>query len=225
MLDAIRTALVLAPHPDDEVLGCGGTMARLAGAGAAVHVGIVTRADPPAFPADTVAIGRREAAAAHRLLGVGQTHYLDQPAVGLDLVPGAALNRAIGVLVDAVEPDTLFIPFLGDVHVDHQRIFQAAMVAVRPRRRTIPVRVLAYETLSETNWYAPGITPAFVPDTYVDISDTIEAKLSAFACFASQIRSFPDERSATAIRALAVVRGATVFRKAAEAFMMVRQIW
>lgn len=225
MLDAIRTALVLAPHPDDEVLGCGGTIARLTQAGAAVHVGIVTRADGPSFPADTVATGRREAAAAHRLLAVRQTHYLDQPAVGLDAIPAAALNRAIGDLIEAVAPDTLFVPFLGDVHMDHQRVFQSAMVAVRPRCRRVPAQVFAYETLSETNWYAPGITPAFVPDTYVDISGTIETKLQAFACFASQVRSFPDERSITAIRALAVMRGATVFREAAEAFKVVRQIW
>lgn len=224
MLEAIRTALILAPHPDDEVLGCGGTIARLTQAGAAVHVGIVTRADGLAFPADTVAVGRREAAAAHRLLGVAQTHYLDQP-VGLDQVSDATLNRVIGALVEELAPDTLFVPFLGDVHVDHQRTFQSAMVAARPRGRAVPARIVAYETLSETNWYAPGITPAFTPNTYVDISETIEVKLQAFTCFTSQMRAFPDERSTTAICALATMRGATVFREAAEAFMVVRQVW
>lgn len=225
MLEAIRKALVLAPHPDDEVLGCGGTIAHIAKVGGHVHVGIVTRADGPGFPPDTVAIGRREAAAAHGVLGVRQTHYLDQPAVGLDMISGAELNRVVGELVESLAPDTLFVPFLGDVHVDHQRIFQAAMVAVRPRSVGVPVRVLAYETLSETNWYAPGITPAFVPDTFIDIGETIETKLRAFACFASQVREFPDERSLRALEAQAVVRGATVFRRAAEAFMTVRQIW
>lgn len=225
MLDTVRRALVLAPHPDDEVLGCGGTMARLAEFGAEVHVGIVTRADGASFPPDTVAIGRREAAAAHDILQVRRTQYLDQPAAALDRVSQAELNRVICDLVDAVAPDTLFVPFLGDVHVDHQRIFQSAMVAVRPRSLRIPARVLAYETLSETNWYAPGLTPAFVPDTFVDIGKTIEAKLRAFACFASQVRPFPDERSIRAIEAQATLRGATVFREAAEAFVTVRQIW
>lgn len=225
MFNGARKVLVLAPHPDDDVLGCGGTIVRLVEAGVAVHVGIVTRADPPLFPAKTVSTGRREAAAAHDLLGVTETHYLNQPAAALDRVSHADLNAAIAGLVEAIAPDTLFIPFAGDVHVDHQRIFQSAMVAVRPRNLRIPVCVLAYETLSETNWYAPGITPAFLPDTFVDIGTTLEAKLAAFGCFASQVRAFPDERSPTAIRALAVMRGATVFREAAEAFMLIRQIW
>lgn len=225
MLDGIGVALVLAPHPDDEVLGCGGTMARLAQAGCAVHVAIVTRADPPQFPPDLVATGRREAAAAHSLLGVRQTHYLDLPAAALDGVAEAELNRRIGAIVESVAPEVLFIPFLGDVHGDHQRVFQAAMVAARPRSRNALRAVLAYETLSETNWYAAPITPGFLPNCFLDIAATIEAKIEAFACFESQVRAFPDERSLTAIRALAQVRGATVYREAAEAFMAVRQVW
>ena len=225
MLEQFRTALVLAPHPDDEVLGCGGTMARLAQLGCAVHVGIVTRAEPPMFAAEFLATSRREAAAAHDLLEVTQAHYLDLPAAGLDGISHAVMNRSIGELVERIAPDVLFIPFVGDVHIDHQRVFQSAMVAARPRSRAAPRAVLAYETLSETNWHAAPITPGFQPDTYVDITATVEAKLSAFARFESQVRAFPDERSLIAIRALATMRGATVYREAAEAFMAIRQIW
>jgi N-acetylglucosamine malate deacetylase 1 len=103
-------------------------------------------------------------------------------------------------------------------------VFQAALVAARPRHDHAPLRVYAYETLSETNWYAPGVTPTFAPNVYVDVDTTIETKIAAFACFASQVKSFPDERSFEAIRALAAVRGATVHRRAAEAFMLIRQI-
>lgn len=224
MLEQVRTALVIAPHPDDEVLGVGGTIAKLSAQGAEVHVAIVTRGEPPRFSAEYTANVRAESAAAHRLLGVTQTHFLEFPAAELDRVGHAELNARIGELVAQVSPDTLFIPFIGDIHLDHQLVFTSALVASRPRHPGVPVRVLAYETLSETNWWAPGITPAFVPNVFVEITDTLEAKIEAFREFRSQVKEVPDERSPEVIRALALVRGAAVFRHAAEAFMLVRQI-
>ena len=224
MLEQFRTALVLAPHPDDEVLGCGGTMARLAQLGCAVHVGIVTRAEPPMFAAEFLATSRREAAAAHDLLEVTQAHYLDLPAAELDGISHAVMNRSIGELVERIAPDVLFIPFVGDVHIDHQRVFQSAMVAARPRSRAAPRAVLAYETLSETNWNAPYLTPGFLPNLFVDISDTLQRKLDAFARFESQQKPAPHERSVAALTALATLRGATVHRHAAEAFVTIRMV-
>jgi LmbE family N-acetylglucosaminyl deacetylase len=223
MIDCIDRALVIAPHPDDEVLGCGGTMARLAANGADVHVGIVTRATAR-FGPGAAETGVREARNAHQQLGVTRTHFLNLPAAELDTLPHARLNEAIGTLVAAVAPDTLFIPFVGDIHLDHQLAFLSSMVAARPRGAAPPRRVYAYETLSETNWYAPGITPAFTPNVHVDISATLERKLDALACYASQVKAFPDERSIEAVRALATLRGAAVNRRAAEAFLLLRQI-
>lgn len=224
MLARIERALVLAPHPDDEVLGCGGTIARLVAQGADVRIGVVTRGFAPDFAASQVEQVRREAARAHRRLGVVDTQYLDLPAARLDTLPRAELNRAIAALVDAVRPDTLFVPFAGDLHVDHTLVFEAAMVAARPRGQGYPLRVLAYETLSETNWSAPNVAPHFAPTVFVDIAEQLEAKLAAFACFESQCRAFPDERSIEALTALARMRGATVHRHAAEAFVLVREI-
>lgn len=224
MLARIERALVLAPHPDDEVLGCGGTIARLVGLGADVAIGVVTRGMPPQFPEDQVEQVRREAGEAHRRLGVADVRYLDLPAARLDTVPRAVLNRAIADLIDAVRPDTLFVPFVGDLHFDHKLVFDAALVAARPRGQGYPIRVLAYETLSETNWSAPYVGPPFAPTVFVDIADQLEVKLAAFACFASQCRAFPDERSIEAITALARMRGATVHCHAAEAFVLVREI-
>lgn len=223
-LDQTRCALVIAPHPDDEVLGCGGTIKRLVSAGAHVHVAIVTTAREEAFGPDVARIGRQEAALAHEYLGVRETHYLDFPAAALDTVPHATVNAALGRLMGSLRPDTLFVPFLGDVHLDHQLTFLSAMVAARPRGGQGPARVYAYETLSETNWYAPGLTPAFVPNVYFDIGDTLDAKIRAFTMFCSQIKAAPDERSVETIAALARLRGATVHRHAAEAFMLLREI-
>ena len=216
--------LVVAPHPDDEVLGCGGTMARLAAEGHAVHVLVATRGQPPAFPEEGVARVRAEMKKAHALLDIAETHELDLPAAALDTVPAAQVNAEIGDIVQAVSPDTLFLPFYGDIHGDHAIVFQAAMVAARPRHNRAPARILCYETLSETNWYAPPVTPAFIPNVYIDIDDTLERKLDAFKCFESQVRPFPEERSVEALEALARSRGATVHLRAAEAFANIRQI-
>jgi LmbE family N-acetylglucosaminyl deacetylase len=216
--------LVIAPHPDDEVLGCGGTIARCAAAGTTVHVAIVTTGRSPRFDEESVTRVRAEAEKAHTLLGVAEAHFLDLPAAELDGVTHAELNEAIGGLVNRVRPKTLFLPFVGDIHLDHQLVFRSAMVAARPRSDYYPQRLLAYETLSETNWAAPYLDPAFQPNFYMDITDTLDRKIAAFRCFESQCHSFPDERSPEALRALAQLRGATVRRHAAEAFVLLREV-
>lgn len=216
--------LVVAPHPDDEVLGCGGTMARMAEEGLDVQVAVVTSGRPPQFSEESVAQVQAEMKRAHAHLGVSQVHMLGLPAAALDTMAAAELNAAVGQLVREVRPDSLFLPFLGDIHADHQLAFLAAMVAARPRDRRVPSRILCYETLSETNWYAAPMTPAFVPNVHIDIAGTLARKLEAFAMFESQVKPFPDERSITTIEALARLRGSTVFSEAAEAFMLVRMI-
>jgi LmbE family N-acetylglucosaminyl deacetylase len=224
LISRIATALVLAPHPDDDVLGCGGTIARLAACGSRVDVAIVTRGQAPRFAEAQVAQVRAELAEAHALLGVTQTHFLDLPAAELDRVGQAEVNQAVAGIIGVVAPDTLFVPFVGDLHFDHRIVFDAAMVAARPRGSSYPRRILAYETVSETNWSAPGLSPAFQPNIFVDISDHVDAKLKAFALFASQCKSFPDERSLATLAALAALRGSTVNRHAAEAFMLIREV-
>jgi LmbE family N-acetylglucosaminyl deacetylase len=216
--------LVIAPHPDDEVLGCGGTMARLAEMGSGVEVAIVTEGKPPRYDRNGVEKLRAEAAAAHKLLGVRATHYLELPAAELDGIPHTDLNAALGALINATMPDTIFVPFVGDIHLDHQLVFRSTMVAARPRQATYPRTILAYETLSETNWSAPYVEPIFAPTVYVDIASTLDRKLAAFAAYESQCCAFPNERSPEAIRALAALRGATVHRHAAEAFVLVREV-
>jgi LmbE family N-acetylglucosaminyl deacetylase len=223
LLDA-RRVLVIAPHPDDEVLGAGGTVARLSDAGTEVTVAIVTKGGPPLFAKAATAKVRCEAHSAHAHLGVARTVFLDHPAARLDQVPHHELNRTLGELLRAVAPETLLLPFVGDIHLDHQLTFLSAMVAARPHGVESPARILCYETMSETNWNAPLLAPSFVPNVFVDISAQLERKLEAMRLYASQQRDFPHERSLAAIRALAMFRGSTVHRPAAEAFMLVRQV-
>jgi N-acetylglucosamine malate deacetylase 1 len=224
MLTTSGPVLVVAPHPDDEVLGAGGTIARLASEGRDVHVVIVTKGGPPLFDEAFIERGRAEAREAHRLLGVKETVFLDGfPAALLDTIPQSTLNAGLREAIDGVEPELLFIPFPGDLHIDHRMVAEAAFVATRPNRRHPIAAVLAYEALSETNWGVPG-TQGFTPNVFVDISRHLDLKLDAMGRFLSQLQPFPHERSLEALRALAIGRGATSGLEAAEAFVLIRGI-
>ncbi len=224
LMETLGRTLVIAPHPDDEVLGAGGTMARLAAQGSDVFVAVVTEGKPPAYDRASVEAVQAEAHEAHRILGVKETRWLGFPAAALCETSHSALNAALFELVRSIAPQTLIIPFVGDMHVDHQLIFLSSMVAARPHQPGYPEVILAYETLSETNWNAPYVTPGFAPNVFVDISDHIDRKLAAMKAFKSQVRAAPHERSLETLNALATLRGATVLKSAAEAFVMVRQV-
>jgi N-acetylglucosamine malate deacetylase 1 len=202
--------LVIAPHADDEVLGVGGTIARFAAEGAEVYVVIMTKGCPPDYSEEINQIACQEALAAHQVLGVKETIFLSFPAARLDTVPHRDVNRQLFELIKKFQPDTLFIPFYGDIHMDHQRVFLSSLVAARPNNPYAPK--------------TPYLTINFVPNVFVDISPYLETKLEAMQMYASQIKPFPDERSEETLRALATLRGSTVNHFAAEAFYLVRQV-
>ncbi len=140
-------------------------------------------------------------------------------------MPLAALNAALRDVMDQVEPESILIPFAGDLHVDHRRVAESALVAARPDPDGwSPRGIWAYETVSETNWFAAPVTPGFLPNTFVDITDHLERKLEAMRCYRSQLKPFPHERSLETLRALAMRRGANVGVRAAEAFVLIRAI-
>lgn len=221
----MTNVLVIAPHPDDEVLGCGGTMRRMTLAGEKVTVAIVTRGTP-LYPDAQVNRVRAEAAAAADRLGVHALRFLDLPVTMLHLLPEHELNGAFFKLIRETEPDTLFLPFVGDRHEDHRQIFDAALVASRPDGRRYRVsRICCYETVSETHWAAPGIEAAFNPTWYVNIGATLADKLEAMRCYASQLEENIPARAISAIEALARFRGSVVGMPAAEGFQIVRDLW
>jgi LmbE family N-acetylglucosaminyl deacetylase len=216
--------LVIAPHPDDEVLGCGGTIAHHVAQGDAVHVLVVTRGDPAIFPPELVEKTRVELAAAHRVLGISTVEFLDFPAPGLDAIPGHQISDAISRVIRRLSPQTLYLPHRGDIHADHRKVFDAALVAARPINRCSVKTILCYETLSETEWGYPSGADAFKPTVFVDISSHLERKLQALGCYQSQLLPAPHPRSLQAIAALACLRGSTVGVAAAEAFVLIREI-
>lgn len=216
--------LVIAPHPDDEVIGVGGTIAKRALAGDEVYVCVVTKGCMPLFSPEYVEKGRSECRKADAMLGVKETVFLDFPAVMLETVPRYELNGKISDLIQRIGPDEVYIPHRGDMQIDHQIVVDAAMVGLRPKYEHVVRRIYAYETLSETGWNLPNVINEFIPTVYEDISDTMEKKLEAMNIFQSQLSKYPNARSIGAISALSQFRGAMVGVNNAEGFMLIREI-
>ena len=216
--------LVIAPHQDDEILGCGGVMARHVNEGDTVHLLIITRGIPEIFPPEQIGETRQELYAANKLLGVSSFHFLDFPAPGLDGVPSYKIADAISIVIRAKQPQIVYLPHRGDIHSDHRIVFDATLVAARPINNCPVKKLLCYETLSETEWAPPFSNDAFIPTVFVDISNFLKSKLKAMACYQSQLKNSPHSRSLQSIEALARIRGGTVGVPAAEAFMLVRDI-
>lgn len=216
--------LVLAPHPDDEVLGCAGTIARHVAAGDCVRVVVATRGTIELYSDEQVAFTRQEALKSHALLGVHETRFFEFPAPALDTVPRYKLASAIAKVLTEWQIETLYIPHHGDIHSDHFHLHHAALVAARPLAQCPVRRILAYETLSETEWAPPQKDAVFYPTVFIDISEHLQKKLDAMQCFESQVKPPPNARSLQNIEALARYRGATVASHAAESFMLIREI-
>jgi LmbE family N-acetylglucosaminyl deacetylase len=219
--------LVIAAHPDDEVLGCGGTMALLSQSHEVriliLGEGITARADvaiaeAPAQLADL----HEDAHAAARLLGA--TVWLGGlPDNRLDTLPLLELTQRIEAKIQEFEPTIIFTHFPGDLNVDHRQIFEAVMIATRPIGST-PVREIhCFEVLSSTEWSFGQVNRPFNPQLFYDISTTIELKVEAMARYRSELRTFPHPRSIEGIRFAAARWGSVIGVKAAEAFVTVRQ--
>ncbi len=220
--------LVIAPHADDEVLGCGATMAKACAKGNEVFVLICTNASvgaPELFSAELIKQIRTEAVNAHRLIGVKETIFLEFPAPALDQFPRYKMSNEISAIIKKIGADTVYIPHRGDCHKDHTIIHECAMVACRPLANCSVKHVYAYETLSETEWGEPVAADFFVPVKYNTFTnEEFQKKLDAMSCFKSQLYPFPASRSLVAIEALAKYRGCTVSAERAEAFEVLRDI-
>jgi len=223
--------LVVAAHPDDEVLGCGGTIAKHADAGDAVSVvilaeGLTSRAavrDREAFSpglSDLAASAER----ANRILGVSSLKLHDFPDNRLDSVNLLDVVKVVESAIESCRPSILYTHHSGDVNIDHRRIHEAVVAACRATPGQ-PVRNLLYfEVASSTEWQTPGSAPAFTPHVFVNIESTLERKLAALDSYGSELRQFPHPRSLAAVEALARWRGASSGFAAAEAFVLGRSL-
>jgi len=214
-----RTVLVIAAHPDDELLGCGGTLALHADAGDEVVAFIACEWESHRYGPNGVGQSRHVLAAAAKL-GIADVRLGGFADQRLDTVTLTEIIGSIEAVVRDVQPAVVYCQHGGDINRDHQLLFQAAMVATRPTEWFIE-EVYAFDTASSTEWAYPR---SFVPDTWVDISRTLDRKLEAMACYESEVRAYPHPRSLEALRHRAHAWGNQVCMDAAEAFITVRRV-
>lgn len=220
-----KSVLVIAAHPDDEVLGCGGTMARHADEGYQVHVlilaeGVTSRGEKNA-KAKLAALGKAAQAAA-RALGVKSLTLQKFPDNRMDSVDLLDIVTAIETMIRKVEPEIVYTHHAGDVNVDHRRIHEAAVAACRPLPGQCVRTLLFFEVASSTEWQTPGSGPSFHPNWFVNISGTLDRKKKALQAYEAEMRKWPHARSPEALEHLARWRGANVGVNAAEAFVLGR---
>jgi N-acetylglucosamine malate deacetylase 1 len=222
---ASRKILAVAPHPDDETLGCGGTLLRHRADGNEVHWLIVTGVDEAhGFSAEQVRSRDLEIAACAEFYRFAAVHNLRHPTTHLDELPLGRLIGDISGVVKETGAEEIYLPYPGDVHSDHRIVFDTALPSTKWFRYQTVKRVLAYETLSETEFNISPTTADFRPNLFVDISTHLEGKLEAMRIFDSELGTPPFPRSEEIIRSLAAYRGATAGFEAAEAFMILREI-
>lgn len=218
-----RKILAVVPHPDDEVLGCGGTIKRHTKQGDQVFLCIGTKAYTPDWTEEFLKERPKEVEKANKILGVTTSYFLDFPSVKVDTIPQKEVNDAIARVVKEIRPEIVYIPHGGDLNQDHRIFFGAALVACRPIPGSSVKQIFSYEALSETEW-GNELTP-FVPNAYVDITQEISAKKEAMEAYGSELREFPHPRSLRAIDVLAQKRGSEAGMEYAEAFMVIRHLW
>ncbi|HTD46521.1 MAG TPA: PIG-L deacetylase family protein [bacterium] len=220
------SVLVIGAHPDDEVLGVGGTIARHVHGGDRVSVLILTDGVTSHHPVTEPQ--KAAARAACRALGVHEVRFVDLPDQRLDSVPLLDIIRPISDAIRDLRPQVVYTHHHGDANQDHRAAFAATLVAARPFGENPVRRLLCYEVASSTEWGPPFADWAFLPTVYVDISTTLDEKLRAFEAyrntFISEVKPYPHPRSPEALRVYAQQRGIAVGMQAAEAFILVRDL-
>lgn len=223
--------LVIAAHPDDEVLGCGGTAARMVQEGSEVYIAImgegITSRHQQREGADAgeLSLLHMHAEAAARTIGAKDVLLQKLPDNRLDSVPLLEVVKRVESLIERFQPQVIYTHHPGDLNIDHGVIHRAVLTATRPMAGQCVREIYAFEVPSSTEWAFSSVQPVFRPNVFVDISATLEAKIAAMACYETEARPFPHPRSAEALRAIATRWGSVAGCAAAEAFELVRAVY
>lgn len=225
----MKRVLVIAAHPDDEVLGVGGTVAKLTAQGVECHLLIVTDGSSAQYRDmdDLQAIidaKKKETKRCADILGFKSIHYGELPDMRLDVTPHIRINQVIENVVDEIQPDTVFTHFWGDVNCDHQNVYKSTLVAVRPVLGQIVREVYCYRVPSSTEWTPNMANTMFMPNYFVDIEKHAELKYKAFACYTTELRDYPHPRSVQYLREADKAAGLRVGLMAAEEFVLLRKL-
>ena len=219
----MSTILVIAPHPDDETLGCGGTLLRHISEGDNVHWLIVTSMDSSIYTSEQMNFREKEIKQVNEMYGFTSTTQLGYPASCLDQVPTNDIVQKLSDAIKKINPHTIYTVFRNDAHSDHQVVFDSLMSATKSFRNPGIKKIMSFETLSETDFSNP-LKNGFRPNIFINIEDFLQRKLEILSVFDSEMGDFPFPRSPEAIKSLAAIRGVQATSKAAEAFILIKEI-
>lgn len=225
----MKKLLVIAAHPDDEVLGAGGAVAKIAAQGVECHLLIVTDGSSAQYRdsdhlqeiIDTKKVETKNCA---DILGFKTIYYGEQPDMRLDKTPHIVINKVIEKVIDKIQPDTVFTHFWGDLNRDHQEVYKSTLVAVRPVMGQVVKELYCYRVPSSTEWSPNKADTMFMPNYFVDIEKFTEQKYKAFACYTTELRDYPHPRSVQYLREIDKAAGLRVGLSAAEEFVLLRKI-
>lgn len=225
----MKKVLVIAAHPDDEVLGVGGTVAKLSAEGVECHLLIVTDGSSSQYRDsdhlhEIIEAKKLETKGCSDLLGFKSIHYGELTDMKLDKTPHIVINQVIEKVIDEVQPDTVFTHFWGDVNRDHQEVYNSTLVAVRPVMGQVVRELYCYRVPSSTEWTPNKADTMFMANFFVDIEKFAEQKYQAFACYSTEIREYPHPRSVQYLREADKAVGLRVGLLAAEEFVMLRKL-
>lgn len=215
-----KRVIVIAAHPDDEILGCGGTIARLVREGYEVQAVIVCEGESVRYGG--LDVDQRSAMIrAAELLGYGKVIPLGMADQRLDGFPILNLTQRLETIMDNFQPSIVFTHYANDLNRDHRIVFEAVATATRPVSTYVEA-LYQFQTASSSEW---AYSDAFQPNTWVDISQTLPLKIKAFEQYTSEVRVFPHPRSTEALEAMARVNGAAGMMEAAEVFILTRRMF
>lgn len=225
----MKKVLVIAAHPDDEVLGMGGTIAKLSNEGKEVHLLIVTDGSSSQYRDATnleeiIDSKKKETQKAAELIGIKMITYGELPDMKLDVTPHITLNKIIEQAIDRIKPDTVFTHFWGDVNKDHQAVYESTLVAVRPLDGQVVKELYCYSVPSSTEWNPCKPDTMFMPNTYVEIEEYKEKKYEAMLAYSTELREYPHPRSVEHLKQLDIAIGLQVGMKASESFICLRKL-
>jgi LmbE family N-acetylglucosaminyl deacetylase len=216
--------VVIGAHPDDEILGAGGTLARHVKAGDEVHAIVVADGATSRAPDDMMATLETDATRAAKTIGFASIRLQSLPDQRLDTVPFIDLTQLIEAELSDIRPHVVYTHFPGDVNADHGLVARAAWTACRPYSRPQVRRFAVFETPSSTEWAWPLNDSSLQPNHFVDVSETLEIKIAAMECYKTELRDYPHPRSSRALRERAAYWGSQVGRLAVEPFRILREV-
>ncbi|MDO2951788.1 PIG-L deacetylase family protein [Aeromonas simiae] len=221
----MKTVLVVAPHADDETLGCGGTILKLIEQGYQVHWLLVTgMTKETGYSVAQIESRREEIIKVSKQYGFSATHELNLPPARLETLAKGEVIRPICNVINDIKPEIVFSVYRNDAHSDHEIVFDAVMSATKSFRYPFVKKIMVYETMSETDFGMKPEDGGFRPNVFIDIGPYLAKKLDILGIFESEIGDFPFPRSRKALQSLAYVRGAQCNAEAAEAFMLIKEI-